>query len=177
VEIEIKIEVPALEPLRLRLGQLSAAFGGAVDEDNLYFEQDGNLFRRAESLRLRPDRQARLTWKGPTDYRNGLVYREELEIHVDDFDKTRAILDRLGFEVADRLAKHRETWTLPGAVVALDQLAFGCFVEIEGDADRVRDVVRLLDLNPADGISHSYRWLQSERGAKSDVVPRAVDGS
>jgi adenylate cyclase, class 2 len=177
VEIEIKIEVPTLEPMKARLVQLGASFVSVVDEDNLYFDQDGQLLRRRESLRLRRDRDARLTWKGPTDYRTGLAHREEIETHVDDFDKAWAILDRLGFEVTARLAKRRETWTLPGAVVALDELAFGCFVEIEGDADRVREVARQLDLNPADGIPHSYRWLQLERGLSPSLVPRLDDGS
>jgi len=177
VEIELKIEVSSLEPLKLRLEQLGASFAGVVDESNLYFEQDGNLLRRGESLRLRRDQDARLTWKGPTDFRKGLVYREEIEVQVGDFDRARAILDRLGFEMTDRLSKRRETWNLPGAVVALDELAFGCFVEIEGDADCVHDVARRLDLNPADGIAQSYRWLQHERGQASDLVPRLVDGS
>ena len=177
MEIEIKIEVQDLEPLKPRLLRLGASFSGAVDENNLYFEQDGNLLRRGESLRLRRDREARLTWKGPTDFRDGVVHREEIEIQVGDFDQAGAILDRLGFDVTDRLAKRRETWTLPGAVVALDELAFGCFVEIEGDADRVRDIARQLDLNPADGIPQSYRWLQHERGQNSGLVPRLVDGS
>jgi len=176
MEIEIKIEVSSLDPVRRRLELLGATPLGVAEEDNLYFEQDGNLYRRGESLRLRRDRDIRLTWKGPSDFRKGVVHREEIEIHVDDLDATWALLDRLGFDVTDRLAKRRETWTVPGAVVALDELAFGSFVEIEGDANRVRELALQIELDPANGIPHSYRRLQRERGPY-DKAPNLVDGS
>lgn len=163
MEIELKIEVPHLDPVRRRLEQLGALCAGQVEEDNVYFDLDDTLRGRGESLRLRRDRDIRLTWKGPSDYRKGVVHREELEIHVDDLEATWAILQRLGFDATDRLAKHRETWTLLGAVVALDELTFGCFVEIEGSPSGIREIARQLELNPADGIAHSYRRLQEER--------------
>ena len=163
METELKIEVPSLDPIRRRLEQLGATSSGSVDEDNVYFDQDDALRARDESLRLRRDNDVRLTWKGPTDYRKGVLNREELEIHVDDYDKTWGILEHLGFSANDRLAKRRETWKLSGQEVVLDELAFGRFVEIEGDATRIREIARQLDLNPEDGIARSYRWIQAER--------------
>jgi adenylate cyclase class 2 len=163
METELKIEVPNLDPIRRRLEQLGATSNGAVDEDNVYFDHDDILRGRDESFRLRKDNAVRLTWKGPTDYRKGVLHREEIEIHVDDYDKTWAILEHLGFSATDRLAKHRETWKLSGQEVVLDELAFGRFVEIEGDATKIRELAHQLDLNPNNGISRSYRWIQAER--------------
>jgi adenylate cyclase class 2 len=175
VEIELKIEVPSLDPIRRRLEQLGAVCAGQVEEDNVYFDQDDTLLARGESLRLRRDRDIRLTWKGPTDYRKGVVQREEIEIHVDDLEATWAILQRLGFGATDRLAKRRETWNLLGAVVALDELAFGCFVEIEGGASAIQEIARQLELNPADGIAHSYRRLQADRQPGSKLTEPRLD--
>lgn len=167
METEVKIEVPSLAPFRQRLKQLGAICAGRVDEDNVFFDHDETLRAREESLRLRRDQNVRLTWKGPTEYRKGVVRRDEIEIHVDNFETTWAILERLGFGATDRLAKKRETWNLPGAVVALDELAFGCFVEIEGSSDAIRDIALKLELNPADGIAYSYRKLQADRRPSS----------
>ena len=55
-----------------------------------------------------------------------------------------------------------ETWRLAGATVLLDELAFGCFVEIEAEPDAIERAVGLLGLDLASGITRSYLDLQAE---------------
>jgi adenylate cyclase class 2 len=165
VEYESKVPVADLAPTRERLRDLGAQLVGAADETNLYLDRDGQFARRDESLRLRQDARARVTWKGPSVVERGVTSRPEIEIVVDDFATTRQLLEHLGFVVVDQLAKHRETWRLAGIEVALDSLAFGCFVELEGKPDAVRQVAEQLDLDLSQVISYSYRRLQQQARA------------
>ncbi len=170
MEIELKVEVADFEPIRERLRALGATWQGTVDEENLYLDRGDELERRSESLRLRRDDRVRLTWKGPTAVRNGVVERNELEVAVSDFATTLHLLERLGFRPVDRLAKRRETWHLAGNEVTLDALDFGTFVEIEGEAEAIRAVAGQLGLDLARAIPLSYRRLQRARSPVGRVA-------
>ena len=163
METEVKIEVADLDAIGERLRALGAIYLNTVDESNLYFDRDDELRGRGESLRLRQDVRTRLTWKGTTNFQNGVVQRPEVEITVGEFAATSEILERLGYRVVDRLAKRRATWRFPDAEVALDALSFGNFVEIEAPSDVVLRVARELGLDPRNGIGVSYRVLQKQR--------------
>ncbi|MGH7862525.1 MAG: class IV adenylate cyclase, partial [Candidatus Dormibacteraceae bacterium] len=169
VETEVKIEVAALDPIRDRLRALGARCLSVVDEDNQYFDRKGELAALDQSLRLRKDERVRLTWKGASAFRDGVVVRPEVEVTVSCFDDLAEILRHLGFRPAERLAKHRETWALGGVEIALDSLAFGHFVEIEGDRDAIDRVARGLGLDVGQGVGVSYRRLQRERRSAGSV--------
>lgn len=163
MESETKIEVTDFGPVRERLRGLGAVCLGAVDEKNLYLDQAGELRARGESLRIRRDARVRVTWKGPSRFKDGVVERPEIEIEVNDDAEALALFTRLGYRVTEQLAKRRETWRMPDAEVALDTLAFGRFVEIEGPTELVPRLARALGLDPARGIPVSYRQLQRDR--------------
>jgi predicted adenylyl cyclase CyaB len=169
VETEVKIEVSDLEPIRERLRALGAIQLGAVDEDNVYLDHEGELAARDQSLRLRHDGQVHLTWKGASDFRDGIVVRPEVEVTVSSFADALEILEKLGFHPSDRLIKRRETWRLRDVEVDLDTLAFGRFVELEGEAPKVGAVAAELGLDPRQGLRSSYRTLQRERRSNRDV--------
>jgi adenylate cyclase class 2 len=172
LETEIKIEVSDVDAIRARLSELGATFLNVVDEDNLYFKRRGKPPKRRESLRLRHDGRFRLTWKGPTRIDRHVTARPEIEIEVSDFNLTKELLTRLGFEQEDRLAKHRETWQLSGVQVMVDTLDFGTFVEIEGPPDLIRDVSAQLNLDLAAGLHQSYRQLRQERSGADVLLGR-----
>lgn len=169
METEVKIEVTDLEPIRRRLRELGALALGVANEENVYFDRDGELAARNESLRLRKDDQVRLTWKGATDFRDGVVVRPEVEVAVSSFEECQEILTRLGFRARERLEKRRESWRYQGVVVALDTLAIGRFVELEGSADEVRALAGTLGLDPRRGLPRSYRQLWRERQPERSV--------
>ncbi len=163
METEVKIEVGNLDPIRERLRALGARYVGAVDEENVYLDRDGELTARDESLRLRRDEAIRLTWKGASHFHQGILTRPEVEVTVSSFADALLILEQLGFREIDRLAKRRETWQLPGVQVTLDTLAFGTFVELEGDAASIATAANALGLDVHQGLPMSYRKLQRER--------------
>lgn len=84
---------------------------------------------------------------------------EEIEVQVSDFHKMRAILERLGFEPIFLYEKYRETFHLADAEVTLDELPYGCFVEIEGEISAIDRAAAQLGLAAAQRVPGTYLSL------------------
>jgi adenylate cyclase class 2 len=162
VEIEVKFLLADVPALRRRLTRLGAqGLGGQVFETNYrYDDVAGNLVARHCLLRLRKDDAARLTFKRPrAEGRRQFKVHEELEVTVSDFDTTHAILAALGYRRVQVYEKRRETFALEGALICLDRLPFGDFIEIEGAPDRIRAAARALGFNWDRRILANYLQL------------------
>ena len=134
VERELKFNCADLEAVRERLADLGAEReAAAAFEDNLVFDRDGELKQAGCVLRLRSDRHgARLTFKGPPTFEEGVKVRDEREITVSDAGAARALLESLDYAVSQRYQKMREEWRLGSVVAALDHTPVGDYVEFEG---------------------------------------------
>jgi predicted adenylyl cyclase CyaB len=176
VEVEIKYRLPdadALERLRERLGALGAEPAGRQAEENqLYDGPRGRLRRRGALLRLRTldgGPGGLLTFKGPAAFADGVKSRREVELAVADAASAAALLAALGYRGTTRYLKQREAWRLDGVAVALDRLAFGCFCELEGPAERLRALADRLGLTAAQIETEGYPALQEK------AQPRRTD--
>lgn len=163
LEAEVKFFVSSLDLIRERLGA-----GGAtmtvprVFEKNVRFDTpDHALLRRLELLRLRQDTRARLTFKGPASEDIGaeVKVREEIELEIADFDLMAAILERLGYSSVQVYEKYRETWWWLGVEIVLDELPFGDFIELEGDAEAIKMAAAKLGLDWSRRILTNYLGL------------------
>ncbi|HMK09002.1 MAG TPA: class IV adenylate cyclase [Anaerolineales bacterium] len=146
LEIEAKFAVPDLDRLRARLRERKAQVISPPHlEINLRFDfPDGRLRSRGHVLRLRRDRESRLTLKTPGP---DPEHRREIEVTVGDPAGAQALLTGLGLEVVFVYEKTREVFALEGARVMLDRLPFGSFAEIEaGDLEGVRQAAEQLGL-------------------------------
>jgi adenylate cyclase class 2 len=72
-----------------------------------------------------------------------------------------AILVRLGFVAFQSYEKYRETFTLQGVEVVLDEMPFGHFVELEGEEPALRAVASALGLPWAGRILDNYLNLMA----------------
>jgi predicted adenylyl cyclase CyaB len=167
IEREVKIRVPDHEALRPLLTAMGATLAGVEHEVNRILDgPDAPLQRGNQVLRVRTAGKNTLTWKGPAASRDPYSHkaREELEVvFADDGAETLlALLARLGFHEVLRYEKRRETWRWQGAVIALDHLAFGDFVEIEGEAGAIQHALHLLHLDGEQIEMRSYAQLQRE---------------
>ena len=160
--------------LRQRLRQLAAAHVSAREETNTLFDTaDESLRRGGRVLRLRTvaGGETILTLKGPAAYRHGIKTREESEVPVADGAAMLRILEGLGFRASLEYRKTRETWQFDGALVALDTLAFGRFVEIEGDDAQVRRIAGLLGLEVNQALEKGYPALmRAHLGGSSQAI-------
>jgi len=162
VETEVKVYVTDLAPIEQRLQALGAHLAAPrVYERNVRYENAANSLTKNEKvLRLRMDSRARLTYKEPikaTD--EGISSRTELEVTVSDFEMMDALLKKLGFYAAWTYDKYRTTYELDDCEIVLDELGFGLFVEIEGDAESIEAMIAKLDLTAAKRIPASYSVL------------------
>ena len=183
VEIEIKLKVEHLAPVRDRLRALGAQHVGEVMETNTFFDTpDRALLASDCGLRLRHSRDGAtkseklvVTYKGPRG-EGQVKKREEIEVGVDKADAAEQMMERLGYVRQLSFEKRRETWRLDKCTVELDTLPeLGSFVEIEcpseADVMRIREKLGLADVPAvtptyADIVSHHL----SDRGHRETTL-------
>ena len=160
-EVEVKLYTPDLAGAQRALEAAGATLvKPRLFERNVRYDSaDGMLSARGVVLRLRQDDAARLTFKADEQVVNGIATRFEAEVEVSDFALMNVILGRLGYEVALVYEKYRTTYELEGAEVVLDELPFGNFTEIEGDAATIERVIEALGLAGARRMGGSYVYI------------------
>ena len=165
VEIECKIYIAELEPLRIRLNETQATLiKPRVFEKNYRYENPAKtLSPNGIVLRLRQDQDIRITYKARLDSdTEGIVKRLELETSVGDFDTMDAILNYLGFSVYMIYEKYRTTYhfaDIPNAEIVVDEMPYGHFIEVEGDPAAIERVIDRLGLGGEKRIVESYTDL------------------
>jgi adenylate cyclase class 2 len=177
LEIELKVRVSDLVPVRERLRLLSAVPGDQTTEHDVYFNAPHRDFTFTdEAVRVRYSGDTcTLTYKGPKNREYAVKAREELNTGVTSGQVIERILERLGFSRTAIVRKRREYYTLRNASIALDQVEnLGNFVEIEVIADitgpaapdLIGELARDLGLS-GDPILLSY--LELIQNAKDEV--------
>jgi adenylate cyclase class 2 len=182
-EIELKVKVEDLNPTRQRLRDLSAVYQGQVLELNRFFDtRSSALIGKKRGLRLRTNtNQATkeqthiITYKGPREP-GPLKRREEIEITVDDAASAIQLLEALGFAITLSFEKRRESWTLAGCKVELDELPrLGTFVEVEGPSDaEVLAACAQLKLDDRPTVVESYAKMLARELDKNPSPDRFI---
>lgn len=173
MEIEAKIQVPDLAPLRARLHSLAATPHGQVRERNLVLDDSaGTLRSTGKLLRIRSTGgdDCILTVKAPAQS-GEFKTREEIETRVASRENLLRQLSFLGYETAWIYEKDRDSWSYAGCDIALDTLPeIGCFIEIEGSPEAIHRVCADLGLDPKRHIDDNYLGLwQKHLAAQGDA--------
>lgn len=143
LEIEVKFYVPDPEEMRKRIHDMGALYKDESSERNIRFEDsDCSLINKNALLRLRKtDGGTELTYKGePPEQDPEFKIHQELEVLVNDFDTAAGILKAIGFHKEQVYEKYRQTWEMDDAILCLDKMPFGDFLEIEGRPDNIRQI-------------------------------------
>jgi adenylate cyclase, class 2 len=173
-EIEVKLYVRDLARVEARLREAGAKLiEPRAHEHNLRFDlPDGSLRAGRRAVRLRQSTDARLTYKGPSENREGIMARTEIEFSVSDFEAAKYFLESLGYLVVAVYEKFRATYEFDSAHVMLDELPYGHFVEIEGaDTDSIRAVASRLHLDVEAAIPASYLTLFERLAEEQKLDP------
>jgi adenylate cyclase, class 2 len=174
-ETEVKFFVKDLNRVEMRLRELKAHLIQArVHEANLRFDNpNGDLRRDLKVLRLRQDTEAKFTFKGPSEIREGgVLSRREVEFTVGGFESAKEFLELLGYVPVVFYEKYRATYELKHVHVMLDELPYGNFVEIEGeDINTLREVADLLGLNWEATVKTGYHALFERITGKYKLDP------
>lgn len=169
-EVKVRVEASVARAALERAGATLAA--PRVLEDNLLFDDARDSLRTGGGilrLRRRPGGGV-LTYKGARRVQGGLKTREEIETEVKDPDAVQLLLERLLFRPGFRYQKYRETWSLLGQTVVVDETPIGDFVEIEGEAEGIHRAALALGFSRADYLTDSYVALFFAAGGKGDMV-------
>jgi adenylate cyclase class 2 len=117
-----------------------------------------------------------MTFKGPRQH-GQLKSRDETETTVGNFSAASSLLESLGYTKILSFEKRRQSWTLGGCKIELDELPIlGSFVEIEGPKDdavlKVRQELQLADrpLIKASYIAMLMTHLQERGDANREVT-------
>jgi adenylate cyclase class 2 len=184
LEIEAKMKLPDFTDLRLRLMGLRAISAGSHIETNTFFDtSDGALRRNDKGLRLRAtynvkdaDTDYIVTFKGPRQP-GQLKTRQEIEFAVDNPEATVAAFEALGFTPTISFQKRRESWTLLGCKIELDELPYlGFYVEVEGQsADQVMMARDALALTQEPIITTSYASLLADYARDNSIPAQRIN--
>lgn len=169
LETEAKFYVHDLDKVKARLEELEAQLiQKRVLETNIRFDLPGAPLRaEGRVLRLRRDITTKFTYKSASIKAQGVLSREEIEFGVEDFEKAKRFLEALGYQKLVYYEKYRTTYELKDALVMLDELPYGNFVEIEGDTiNAIHIITDHLHLNWDTTVATSYNAL-FERARKN----------
>ena len=148
-EIELKVRVSDLSPVRSRLGTLHAEFMGKVHERDVYYNApDRDFGITDEALRVRySGGTSTVTYKGAKIKGVAIKAREELSTRVESGEVFELILSNLGYTRTAGVTKWREYYGFQGSSVALDEVeGLGSFIEIEIiSGDEVEDVTLMIE--------------------------------
>lgn len=166
LEIEVKFLVHSLKAVRERLLAMGADLTKErVFEENVRFDTpDERLLSEMKLLRLRQDTAVTITFKGKSEGEESSEarVREELEIEASDFDTAHLILQRVGFQPAQRYEKYRETFQWRDVEIVLDEMPFGDFVELEGEGETLKTAADELGLAWDKRILTNYLSLMAQ---------------
>jgi len=147
IEIELKVRVPDLAPVRARLETLGAERLEAVRERDLYYNAPHRDFGETdEALRVRyAGGRVLVTYKGPKMREFGLKAREEFNTTIGDGEEFGKMLERLGFRKTIEVCKDREYFRFAGSIISLDRVdGLGTFAEIEYAGSDRQDAERTI---------------------------------
>jgi len=167
LEVEIKFRCPDIKNAREKIEKMGGkSLGPWYLEKNIVLDTAaGGLEGQGKLLRLRTaNSRGKLTFKAPENGRknSGLKVMQEMETQIGDVQTMQEILARLGYYTRLRYEKFRKKWELLGAVVCLDILPFGRFLELEGDSHSIPECVNVLNLDAGSGSKGTYYDLYRE---------------
>jgi len=166
-QMEVEVKVPVSDPDAMRKTITSA--GGKMTrekhfESNTLFDYaDRSLSAAGCLLRIRElPEGALLTFKGKVVPHEKFKTRPEAETICEDSQAVKSILHSLGLRAFFRYQKYREEYFLDDALICLDEMPFGFYLEIEGEEESIVTVTKKLALDQGTFSKRSYAALYSE---------------
>ena len=156
-----------------RLPQIGATPQGEEFEENTLYGGDVLDVGRCVLRLRRVGDKAILTYKERYTSASSIKQQLEEETDVSDADAMENILDALGFAPALIYEKRRATWQLGETEIALDELPFGLFMEIEGPEADIRKTERQLAIKGLRAEHATYPQLAQRHGKRHGRVIEA----
>jgi len=171
LEMELKFRVDDFREVERRLESNGIEPGDPLRENNLVLDLMGGPLGKMDTLfRLRNcDRGTLVTVKKPLPATALKVRHEEEAVLECSQEDALKLFGLLGYGVVYRYEKTRRECRIGEALICLDELWFGRFVEIEGQSEEaVMKAVDVLGFDPEEGIRFSYAALEKDAEQSRD---------
>jgi predicted adenylyl cyclase CyaB len=175
IEIEKKYRLTKKqrEAIVGRLRKLGASPGELEFEENTLY-RGGRLDVEGCALRLRRvNGRALLTFKQRFPSKSAIKHQREDETEVANADAVAAILRSLDFRPGLVYEKRRTRWLVGKAEIAIDELPFGLFMEIEASEKEIARVETLIGAQDLPAVMETYPALTARLGQKRGGVIEA----
>ena len=164
IEKKYRLTIQQAEILPKRLGAIGAERSDSEFEVNTLYSSP-SLDQEGAVLRLRRvGKRAILTYKKRFSSPSPVKRQLEEETEVEDADVMERILERLGFKTSLVYEKRRETWKYHSTEIAIDELPFGWFMEIEGEEMNIMAVEQSLAMQDLVAEEQTYPALTRKHG-------------
>ena len=173
-EIEVKIRVEDFDEIEEKLAKHDILKITEWEfEDNIVFDFPDKRLKNGKKLfRLRDSAgKVYITFKTPSKDRDEkFKIREEYEVIVSDFEKSKTIIELLGLVKFFRYQKQRKTYILKGIHICLDKTPIGNFIELEGEKEIIIKMAKLFGKSEKDFITRSYYDVFREIHPEGDMI-------
>jgi len=163
--MELKFKVDDFHEVERCLKSIGVSPGDPVRENNLVLDLMGGPLRKVDTLfRLRNcDSGTLVTVKRPLPSTALKVRHEQEAVLECSQEEALKLFGLLGYGVVYRYEKTRRECRIGEAIICLDELRFGRFVEIEAESEEaVMKAVDVLGFDPEEGIRFSYAALEKD---------------
>ena len=169
IEIKIKIDKDKLHQLEEKL------YSPVIKSPNWIFERTYGFFSdtsREQGIFPRVKVRGNSCMAGvkiKNQENKSYFIREEYEFEMPELEAIKMWKD-LGFKEVRIFEKLRKLYdSYREYSVCLDRLPFGIYVEVEGDEDKIEEVIKELDLGKYERITKAYLRLADELGLENAV--------
>lgn len=170
VEIEKKYRLSGEQRARVlqKLREVGARLEAEDFETNTLFTGGILSSKPAAVLRLRTTQsKAVLTYKESLAIDSEIKRRLEHETVVSDGKAMNDVLLSLGYKPSLIYEKRRQTWQFGAVEIAVDELPFGFYLEIEGAEDEILNAESKLELNDLIAENEPYPGLTKRFGEQN----------
>ncbi len=161
-EKEIKLcirDLPALEA-RLRISGADLVRERTLESNFRLDTPEKSLKKGGRLLRIRKDDKVWVAYKDRGHVEEGVVTRREIEFVASDLETVMQFFKALGYGVVAFYEKYRTVYHFGDVEVALDELPYGDFMEIEAPNNiLIEGVVQMLGLDWSKRINTNYLGL------------------
>ena len=155
---EVKLKIKDKNQIIKKLKSKNAVLiGGCKETSTRYDDKEGSYEKKGEFIRLRSGLKNTITLKEKVDKEDSkILTRNDIEIEVDNLKGIKYILKKLGLNPIYTMEKYRLKWLYNENEIDIDELLFGCFLEIHGKEDEIWKILEELELKKEDIIEGTY---------------------
>lgn len=156
---EIKIKLADKDEIVNKLREKSAILiGGGKETSVRYDTEEGEYEKQGKYIRLRSGLKNTISLKEKMEdiEEDKILTRNGIEVEVDNIKGIKSILEKIGLKPMYTMEKYRLKWMYNKNQINLDELIFGCFLEIHGTEQEIWNILDELNLDDNDIVEGTY---------------------